>query len=128
MVQEEFYRRKPPNQKLDTVELFSEKIFCGNCGELFHPKIRYSTNNYRKVIWHCRSGDNGDCSSPHLVDDEIKLIFIKAVNKTLPRAQKEPIFEFDEQLWREIVEKITVFDKSRICVNLVNGEEVWVEI
>ena len=63
-----------------------------------------------------------------MVDDEIKLIFIKAVNKTLPRAQKEPIFEFDEQLWREIVEKITVFDKSRICVNLVNGEEVWVEI
>ena len=128
MVQEEFYRRKPPNQRHDTVELFSGKIICGNCGELFHPKIRYSTNNYRKVIWHCRSGDNGECSSPHLVDEEIKLIFIKAVNKTLPNAQKEPIFEFDEELWRELIEKITVFDKSRICVKFVNGEEVWVEI
>lgn len=128
MVQEEFYRRKPPNQRLDTVDLFSAKIFCGNCGELFHPKIRYSTNNYRKVIWHCRSGDSGDCSSPHLVDDEIKLIFIKAVNKVLPSAQKDPIFEFDEGLWRELVGKITVFDKSRICVSLTNGEEVWVEI
>lgn len=128
MVQEEFYRRKPPNQRHDTVELFSGKIICGNCGELFHPKIRYSTNNFRKVIRRCQSAENGDCSSPHLVDEEIKLIFIKAVNKTLPNAQKEPIFEFDEELWRELIEKITVFDKSRICVKFVNGEEVWVEI
>lgn len=128
MVQEEFYRRKPPNQRHDTVELFSGKIICGNCGELFHPKIRYSTNNFRKVIRRCQSAENGDCSSPHLVDEEIKLIFIKAVNKTLPNAQKEPIFEFDEELWRKLIEKITVFDKSRICVKFVNGEEVWVEI
>lgn len=128
MVQEEFYRRKPPNQRHDTVELFSGKIICGNCGELFHPKIRYSTNNFRKIIRSCRSAENGECSSPHLVDEEIKLIFIKAVNKTLPNAQKEPIFEFDEELWRELIEKITVFDKSRICVKFVNGEEVWVEI
>ena len=128
MVQEEFYRRKPPNQRHDTVELFSGKIICGNCGELFHPKIRYSTNNFRKVIRRCQSAENGECSSPHLVDEEIKLIFIKAVNKTLPNAQKEPIFEFDEELWRELIEKITVFDKSRICVKFVNGEEVWVEI
>lgn len=128
MVQEEFYRRKPPNQRLDTVELFFGKIFCGHCGKPFHPKIRYSTNNYRKVIWLCQNAEKEECSSPHLVDDEIKLIFIKAVNKTLPSAEKEPISEFDEELWRSLVGEITVFDKGRICVKFKNGEEVQVEI
>lgn len=126
MVQEEFYRRKSANPTLKTVELFSGKIICGHCGKPFLPKIRYSTNNYRKAVWRCESAENGACSSPHLIDEEIKLIFIKTVNKT--RAQNEQIFEFDEELWRENFAKITVFDKQKICVNLASGEEIWVEI
>ena len=126
MVQEEFYRRKSANPTLKTVELFSGKVICGRCGKPFFPKIRYSTNNYRKAVWRCENAENGDCCSPHLIDEEIKLIFIKTVNKT--RAQKEQIFEFDEELWRENFTKITVFDKKKICVNLANGAEIWVEI
>lgn len=130
MVQEEFDRRRQLNKKDSEADFFSSKIVCGDCGEFFSPKVWHSTNNYRNVIWRCRNKyeKGASCASVHLVEAEIRLIFVKSVNELLLKKKKEPITEFDEKLWRETVERITVFSKEKICVKFSDGEEVWVGI
>ncbi len=66
--------------------LLSNKIYCGECGQIYGPKVWHSNDpKYRKIIWQCNSkfADKKYCKTPHLTEKEIKDAFVVALNKVL---------------------------------------------
>ena len=81
-VQAEFLRRKGM-QKYSGVGLFSSIIKCGECGSWYGAKVWHSNDKYRKVIYRCNNkyADGCKCKTPHINEDELKELFIKAANE-----------------------------------------------
>ena len=82
LVQVEIERRKAIGGHYSGSSVFSSKLVCADCGAFFGQKVWHSTDKYRKVIWRCNAKFNGDhkCATPHLTEDEIKEMFLKAYN------------------------------------------------
>ncbi|KAI4447841.1 hypothetical protein C823_002360 [Eubacterium plexicaudatum ASF492] len=81
----------------------------------------HSTSKYRKTIWQCNHKFDGDekCTTPHLDEDTIRKLFVKAVNILL--TEKDEIIEnfhaikdmfFDlrplETEWSQLQEELNV--------------------
>ena len=93
------------------ITIFSSKIVCGECGGWYGSKVWHSTDKYRKVIWQCNHKYHGKkCSTPHLTDDEIKVVFVRAANKAL--ADKDTIIE-TFRLIRDTAFDTSEFEKER---------------
>ena len=64
---------------------YSTGIFSGKvkCGSFYGTKVWYSNDKYRTTIWQCNQKFGGEekCSTPHLREEELKAIYLKAVNK-----------------------------------------------
>ena len=80
-VQDEMERRRSGPHTGETI--FSGKIFCGDCGKFYGPKVWHSNDKYRKVIWQCAHKYHGQrtCTTPHVYEDWIKEAFIQVCNK-----------------------------------------------
>ena len=91
LVQREMECRKADKGRHSSVHLFSGKIRCGQCGEWYGSKTWHSTSKYRRVVWQCNHKYDGEekCTTPHLTDDDIKRLFVSAVNQLI--GQKETI-------------------------------------
>ena len=86
-------RRKSKEGYHHGLSPFSGKIFCGECGAAYGPKVWHSNDPYRKVIWRCnekyhRKEKNGEagaqrCTTPHLTEDEIKEAFCRALSELI---------------------------------------------
>lgn len=87
LVQAEIQKRYGEGKKYSGVSIFSSKIKCGECGGWYGSKVWHSTDKYRKVIYRCNHKFDGNkkCSTPHLTEDEIKALFIKAVNRLVEK-------------------------------------------
>lgn len=70
------------NSRNSCVSIFSCKIKCGDCGSWYGSKVWHSNDKYRKVIWQCNHKfDGGEkCGTPHLDEETIQQLFIKALN------------------------------------------------
>lgn len=81
-VQAEIMKRKGMG-RYSGVGIFSSIVKCGECGSWYGSKVWHSTDKYRKVIYRCnhKYGDGCKCKTPHLTEDEIKAMFLKAVNQ-----------------------------------------------
>ena len=81
-VQAEILRRKGM-QKYSGVGLLSSIIMCGECGSWYGAKVWHSNDKYRKVIYRCNNkyADGCKCKTPHINEDELKELFIKAANE-----------------------------------------------
>ena len=65
------------------VSIFANKIKCGCCGGWYGAKVWHSTDKYRRVIYLCNkkyAHKGKPCSTRHLTEEEIKRIFVKALN------------------------------------------------
>lgn len=82
-VQEEIVRRKSCHASGGTI--FSAKIYCGDCGQMYGPKVWHSKDTrYRRTVWQCNSKfKDRRCKTPHLTEVEIQQGFIKAMNRLL---------------------------------------------
>ena len=67
---------------MSSVNIFSSKIKCGDCGSWYGSKVWHSNDKYRRVIWQCNHKFKGEkkCSTPHLTENDIRERFIKAMN------------------------------------------------
>ena len=83
-------RRKAKEGYHHGLSPFAGKIFCGECGAAYGPKVWHSNDPYRKVIWRCnekyhKKGKNGEagehCTTPHLTEEEIKATFCRALGE-----------------------------------------------
>lgn len=84
-VQEELERRSKGEYRYSGVSIFSSKIKCGACGGWYGAKVWHSTDKYRKVVYRCnmKYGKGKKCDSPHVTEEQIKAVFVKAVNRML---------------------------------------------
>ena len=82
-VQLEIARRKTCHASGGTI--FSAKLFCGDCGQMYGPKVWHSNDPlYRKDVWQCNSKfKDKKCKTPHLTEAEIQTAFVAALNKLL---------------------------------------------
>ena len=81
-VQSEIKRREQ-NGKHSGVSIFANKIKCGCCGGWYGAKVWHSTDKYRRVIYRCNkkyAHKGKPCNTRHLTEEEIKRIFVKALN------------------------------------------------
>ena len=81
-VQSEIKRREQ-NGKHSGVSIFANKIKCGCCGGWYGAKVWHSTDKYRRVIYRCNkkyAHKEKPCSTRRLTEEEIKQIFVKALN------------------------------------------------
>ena len=82
MVQAELAKRKKGNSRYSGVTIFSNKIKCGDCGGWYGAKVWHSTDQYKKVIYRCNHKyKNEKCQTPHITEDEVKTLFVKAYNE-----------------------------------------------
>lgn len=81
-VQTEMARRESM-KKYSGVGCFSSIIKCGECGAWYGAKVWHSNDKYRRVIYRCnhKYGDGRKCKTPHITEDEIKQLFLKAANE-----------------------------------------------
>ena len=92
-VQKQMALRCPGKNRQSCVSTFSSKIKCGDCGSWYGSKVWHSTSKYRKTIWqYNHKFDGGEkCTTPHLDEETIKELFVKAVNIFL--TEKDEIIE-----------------------------------
>ena len=84
MVQAELAKRKHSGSRYSGVSIFSNKIKCGDCGGWYGSKVWHSTDKYRKVIYRCNHKyGKKRCITPHITEEEIKVLFLNAVNRLL---------------------------------------------
>ncbi|MGJ4850650.1 recombinase family protein [Bacillota bacterium Meth-B3] len=85
LVQQEIQRRKNVRGRYSGVDIFASRIRCGECGAFYGAKVWHSNSKYRKVIYRCNSkyGGGHSCKTPHLQEEEIKALFVRAVNQLL---------------------------------------------
>ena len=83
MVQRELAHRGKGRNRHSGVHDFSGKIKCGECGSWFSSKVWHSNDKYRRVIWQCNHKFDEKCSTPHVDEETIKSVFLKAVNKLI---------------------------------------------
>jgi len=78
----EMERRSQSSQRYSGVSVFSSKIKCGECGCWYGSKVWHSNDKYRRVIYQCNNKYKGDkkCGTPHITEDEVKAVFVRAVN------------------------------------------------
>ena len=102
MIQEEMKRRKTMKNRHSSAGIFSSKIICGECGSSFGSKVWHSTSKYRRVIFQCNNKFKGadKCKTPHITEDDIKKLFVTAVNKLT--SNKDEILENFEIIKHDI--------------------------
>ena len=74
------------DSKHSGVSIFANKIKCGCCGGWYGAKVWHSTDKYRRVIYRCNkkyAHKGKPCSTRHLTEEEIKQIFVKALNSLM---------------------------------------------
>ena len=84
-VQNEMLRRKATGRHQNSLSPFSAKLICGDCGEYYGSKVWHSNSKYRRTIWQCNDKFKGveKCQTPHLYEDDIKEMFLKAVSELM---------------------------------------------
>lgn len=102
-VQKQMAVRQTGKNRQSSVGIFSGKIKCGDCGSWYGSKVWHSNSKYRRVIWQCNHKFSGGekCETPHLDEETVKELFIKAVN-ILTTEKEEIIANFQaikEQLF-----------------------------
>ena len=82
-VQQEIARRKSLGKHRNSLSAFSSKIICGDCGAFYGSKLWHSTSKYRCTVWQCNNKFSGEhkCTTPHLYEDDIKRLFMQAINE-----------------------------------------------
>ena len=53
MVQHEIEKRKHHSSHASAASIFSNRIFCGECGAIYGSKMWHSNDLYRRIIWRC---------------------------------------------------------------------------
>ncbi len=86
-VQDELERRKGCHATGKSI--FSGKIYCGECGEIYGSKVWHSNDPYRKVVWQCNGKYNVEkkCGTPTVTEEVIKRGFERMLRQMDKQAQ-----------------------------------------
>jgi len=112
LVQHEFQRRAASGQNSGSGHPFSGKIFCGNCGGLYGPKIRHSNDKFRSVAWQCNTKYAGEksCGAQCLRGEDVEEAFLAAFNQRLD--DRDAIFEAHEEALRILADTAALDEEA----------------
>lgn len=97
------------------VSIFSSKIKCGQCGSWYGAKVWHSTDKYRQTVYRCNDKFKRRCKTPHLIENEIENVFVRAVNQLIKN--KDEILSNIILLKRRLVDT-TDLEKKRNALEL----------
>lgn len=66
----------------------TNKVFCGECGELYRKYTEHCGKPYEKVRWKCKKyiyNNRVVCKNLFFTDDELKDVFVSAVGKLISK-------------------------------------------
>lgn len=108
MVQDEIKKREKTKGRYSGVDILASKIKCMDCGHLYGSKVWHSTSKYRKKIYQCSCKFTNEvkCATPHFTEDDIKTMFVKAVNELL--IDKEELIKNLEFIRKKLSNKGTL--------------------
>lgn len=120
-VQLEFKRRTDDGKRTICNSPFAGKLICGDCGEIFGSKVWHSNSKYRKTIWQCNAKFKGDkkCTTPHLCEDDIKELFIRALSRLL--TNRDSLLEDGRLILQELADTATIDNE---CESLLDEMDV----
>ncbi len=89
-VQTEMKLRAKDSHHFTGKTVFDRKIRCGECGGWFVSRVWHSNDKYRRVVYRCLEKCKGEnkCTNIHLLGDELKKIFIQAINTRIDIRQE----------------------------------------
>lgn len=106
---------------------FANRLVCGECGAFYGHKVWRSGGRGGNCydVWYCNHRYSGEkkCGTPTLRADEIKQAFVKVLKKL---KYSEP--EYSDNLWRELVESVTISENRIAEFLLTSGKVIKVEI
>ena len=120
LAQSERERRKMEGTRYTAKGVFSSRIKCGMCGCWYGRKVWHSNKEYRKVIYQCnhkylgrkiKDPNREKCTTPNLTEDEIKGLFIKAVNILI--GQKNEISKSVEEIRQSLYSTVDLEQKQK---------------
>lgn len=93
LVQAELKRRSKARKYFSGTSIFSTKIQCAECRGWYGAKVWHSNDKYRRIIYQCNNKfrNKTGCSTPHLTEEEIKIYFVRAMNKVI--TEKDEIIQ-----------------------------------
>lgn len=87
LVQEEKQKRQAQGKSRTANHFFTYKVFCGQCGGVYGPKLWSPNDRFRRIVWQCNEKykvkGRVNCRTPHLSEDELKNAFLCAMNQIL---------------------------------------------
>ena len=112
LVQQKMASRKARKKQHTGTSIFSDKLICGCCGSIYGSKVWHSNDQYRRVIWQCNAKFKNEkkCTTPHLTEEEIKSVFVKAMNKLLD--DRKFIIEDCQMLMNQLADTSTLDDEE----------------
>lgn len=120
-VQLEIKRRTDDGKRTICNSPFAGKLICGDCGEIFGSKVWHSNSKYRRTVWQCNAKFKGDkkCNTPHLYEDDIKVLFIQALSQLLTK--RDALLEDGRLILQELTDTATIDNE---CENLLDEMDV----
>ena len=103
MVQSEIARNRGRGKARSNASCFSDRIFCGSCGEVFGQKTWNAGSKYKRVVWQCNSKYRDrtavKCETPHLTEEQLKKAFVDSFNQIIVDRERyiatlDPALEF----------------------------------
>ena len=82
LTQMEMSRRRAIGKNYSGNSIFSARIVCGECGCFYGPRYWNTRSQGRRIVWRCakKYGKDGDCESPIVTENELKMKFVEALN------------------------------------------------
>ena len=125
-VQDMLGERSQYRHRFRTNSPFSCRLICEDCGGFFGHKVWHNhANTERYDVWYCNQRYTGDkkCATPTLREDVIKTAFEKVLRKL---EYSEPVYR--EDLWRELVDTVTVTANKKLKFQLANGKKFTIAL
>lgn len=118
-VQAELYRRQNMD-RYSGVGCFSSIIKCGECGSWYGAKVWHSNDKYRRVIYRCNKkySEGCKCKTPHINEDELKEMFIKAANQLF--SKKEEILANTKEMMEMVCDTDLLDRDLQDCIAELN--------
>ncbi|SPF50358.1 Site-specific recombinase, DNA invertase Pin (fragment) [Candidatus Desulfosporosinus infrequens] len=101
---------------------FSGKLFCQNCGSKFR-RASWGTGKNKQYVWRCINREqNGldKCITKTVKEKDLEQAFLRVMN----REHGVMVTEFDEEIFRRLIEKVKVQSMVEAVFVFRTGEEV----
>ena len=127
-VQRELERRKTARpKKAGMGSPFANRLVCADCGGFYGHKVWKSRGKSGNLndVWYCNHRYEGDdkCKTPTLREEEVKTAFVNVL-----RQLDHPELEYSDELWRELVESVTISADRKATFLLADGTKQTVAI